>query len=328
MRCALLVITIHTNPFERINITINFLLVNIISTIAVPFFSITTGYFFYEKYSRDKDYEIKYIKRMFKTYLTWVSIYSIFNIYFIKKEQEINFISLVKYIRDVFIRDSINYLWYFMATIYSITFIIYFIRRNKIKEILIISIVLYLLGSFGMGYYKIIDGSIIGKIIYYYNAIFGSLRNGICFGVPFLTIGIIINKYKLNKKIQISLRKIIILFVIYAIENSFLRYFKIASEYDITISLIILVFACIIFMLNNNIKLPIELSIKLRSISLGIYCSHSLFQILWTKIFILFNLDKYIISNLISFILISVSSIIFTYIAMESDVTIIKDLVR
>lgn len=38
MRCALLVITIHTNPFERINITINFLLVNIISTIAVPFF--------------------------------------------------------------------------------------------------------------------------------------------------------------------------------------------------------------------------------------------------------------------------------------------------
>ena len=154
------------------------------------------------------------------------------------------------------------------------------------------------------------------------------MRNGICFGVPFLTIGIIINKYKLNKKIQISLRKIIILFVIYAIENSFLRYFKIASEYDITISLIILVFACIIFMLNNNIKLPIELSIKLRSISLGIYCSHSLFQILWTKIFILFNLDKYIISNLISFILISVSSIIFTYIAMESDVTIIKDLVR
>ena len=59
MRCALLVITIHTNPFERINITINFLLVNIISTIAVPFFFITTGYFFYEKYSRDKDYEIK-----------------------------------------------------------------------------------------------------------------------------------------------------------------------------------------------------------------------------------------------------------------------------
>ena len=44
--CAVLVIAIHTRPFNEINTTLSYLASDVIPRIGVPFFFITSGYFY------------------------------------------------------------------------------------------------------------------------------------------------------------------------------------------------------------------------------------------------------------------------------------------
>ena len=54
--CAFLVIIGHTRPFMNINSNLDFFLTNVLLRIAVPFFFIVSGYFFYSNMKINNNY--------------------------------------------------------------------------------------------------------------------------------------------------------------------------------------------------------------------------------------------------------------------------------
>ena len=59
---ALLVVCIHTFPFYEISETLNTYWIQTICRIAVPFFFTTSGFFFFRKWSNDKETNKKNVK--------------------------------------------------------------------------------------------------------------------------------------------------------------------------------------------------------------------------------------------------------------------------
>lgn len=88
---AILVVGIHTSPFEAYSEFGNFVFIDIISGLAVPFFFMTSCYFFFSKltfengkikkckenFSRFK----KYFIRILILYLLWSAVYLIWQIF-------------------------------------------------------------------------------------------------------------------------------------------------------------------------------------------------------------------------------------------------------
>ena len=62
--CAFLVIIGHTRPFIQLNSNLDFFFTNVLLRIAVPFFFIVSGYFFYSNIKINNDYHNDYIKKI------------------------------------------------------------------------------------------------------------------------------------------------------------------------------------------------------------------------------------------------------------------------
>ena len=71
---ALLVVAIHTSPIEG---NLGYLLCNVIARVAVPFFFVTSGYFFYIKFKENNGYKKIYIKKLVVLYTVWYILYFI-----------------------------------------------------------------------------------------------------------------------------------------------------------------------------------------------------------------------------------------------------------
>ena len=70
---AILVVTIHTSPLDTISPTLDFYLTRGLGRIAVPFFFITTAYFYFLNPSKKRLYKI--IKQTLLIYLAAIIIY-------------------------------------------------------------------------------------------------------------------------------------------------------------------------------------------------------------------------------------------------------------
>ena len=76
---AILVVTIHTSPLDTISPTLDFYLTRGLGRIAVPFFFITTAYFYFLNPSKKRLYKI--IKQTLLIYLAAIIIYLPLNLY-------------------------------------------------------------------------------------------------------------------------------------------------------------------------------------------------------------------------------------------------------
>ena len=73
-------------------------------------------------------------------------------------------------------------------------------KKNRFKELIIISIFLLILGLLGNSYYFIARGTSFQYLINLYNHIFSCTRNGVTMAVPYMVMGILINKYAKTKE--------------------------------------------------------------------------------------------------------------------------------
>jgi len=83
---AILIIVLHTSPFQSYNALISFGLRNVVTIIAVPFFFCTSGFLLFKKLfvlSQDEKgkYFKHYIKRLCIMYGLWSLVYFPFVIY-------------------------------------------------------------------------------------------------------------------------------------------------------------------------------------------------------------------------------------------------------
>ena len=251
---ALFVVFLHMNFLKETYPLMSFLLVNGIFRIAVPVFLVITGFYFFHIDTTKKLQ--KWLFRTFLLYAIWMVIY----ISYWKDDEEIWLTVIFGY----------HHLWYLIGTFFS--GILLFLLRNQ-KSALLIFLSIFL---FGIGYvvqvlgnshyFKGENDSVLNDYLMYRNFLF------VCF--PFLTIGFLINKLKINfEKYKYSFL-LVIFSVLLVIAEAYFNYKLISAEStDILFSLIFVSPILFLYCQKNYVKTQSKI---LASLSTAIYVVHPL----------------------------------------------------
>lgn len=236
---AFLIVAIHVRPFKTINPNIDFVVVNVLARLAVPFFFVAAGYFLSNKIENDWNGVKKYIIRLLAMYLIWTVIYLPLilrnhKIDSLEKLQE----KAVALIQRLVFLGSFTQLWYLPALIFAVFFIYLCLKILSRRTLFVVSVVLFLIGLLGDGYYGLIkDNFFLNKMMDYYLAIFLRTRNGLFLATVFVMLGILIKQGKLLSK-KTGLGGFLIFFALMFVEAFALRNFKIAKDYNMYLTLL------------------------------------------------------------------------------------------
>lgn len=301
MVCAYLVIIIHFMAFQVFGDGARYITSEFICRIAVPFFFITAGYFFYPKVNQ-KRYLKQYILKLSKVYVIAIIVYfAAYSTQFFQDiYQEFSNGGLRHFLVTLLANGFPGTLWYFPTLIISIVVFYIFLKKDLIKLLIGVSVILLLIGLMGDSYYGVIANTPFAQIVEGYNFIFDNTRNGITFGVPFLTIGALINKNKLDEKIKNSGILLIVTGLIFGGEAYFLMHSGIPKDYNIYFSATLFVSVLFIMALNSKIKLSKKVSDYLREMSLWIYVYHILVG------FVAFSVGIIIENSILNYLFVSV----------------------
>ena len=301
---SLCIVALHTHLFLDSNVTLHWYSSHCIWRIAVPFFFVTSGYFFSKKVknsSHPKKVLFNTIRRLGTLLIFWLIVSLPLQIHSLLLQQ----LSTDKIIIEL-IRSVIFYpwgaLWYILALIVAYILIYPFLKRKKYILPLIIGFLLYLFAIFSNSYYFVIEGTWLQSIIDDYLRIFISSRNGLFVGFFYVSIGNYLTTKKessINKNIFISIIGLVGLIL----ETAFIRDKHYIEDNSLFFSLLIIVPA--IFELAKRINVKKD-SKKFRNLSIGIYVLHRPILGYLTYFFT-------IKSNTILFLIVSVLSIGISY---------------
>lgn len=301
---ALLVIAIHCAPFIEIDETLNFVFVQMIARLAVPFFFITSGWLFFRKINPEKGWKDPdnlhslqhYWGRIMKIYLIWSAIYlPLLLISWIQGGFHID--TLIRLARDVIFNGTYYHLWFLPALLLGVP-IVYMMYTNFQKnKVLWLSLGLYLVGMVLNVYGTVLsDVPVLSSIISVYHATFATSRNGLFFAPVYLVLGIyaqgfLSRDYKKQAALAFSLSGLL-----YCLEAFILR--QTGIMHDLTsmyLMLVPTVFFLFILLMQFHLT-ERKCYLTLRKMSLLLYVSHIYFIYLFLNILKLGNLPVYILS--------------------------------
>lgn len=194
--CAILVVSIHTHPFEEINVNLSYFFVQIIPRIAVPFFFAISGYYYIKKITQEgvdiNKIFWKYTMRLLIVYSLWSLIYIAIN-FIIGIVQGTNILTFLKEtVMNYFFYGSYYHLWFFPALFFALIVTTFFVKIRKLKILVFTSIILYIIGCLGCSYYAI--GNQIPLIKELINlSFFRLIRIVVLMGLPFFVLGYFVN---------------------------------------------------------------------------------------------------------------------------------------
>lgn len=251
---AFFVVFLHMNFLKETYPVLSYILVNGLFRIAVPVFLVITGFYFFHIDNVKKLQ--KWLFRTFLLYAIWMLIY----ISYWKDNEQIWLTVIFGY----------HHLWYLIGTFFS-GIVLYFLRNQNSKLLIVLAIGFFLLG-YGvqvlgnLHYLEYENDSVLNMYLLYRNFLF------VCF--PFLTIGFLINKHKVDLSEYENSSLLVILSVLCVVAEAFFNYKNISSEStDILFSLI---FASPLLFLYCQ-KIYIKTTSKiLSSFSTAIYVVHPL----------------------------------------------------
>lgn len=215
-------------------------------------------------------------------------------------------------------------MWYLPSLIISSIIVCFFIKRNKIKYLIVISIFLFIICLLGDSYKGLVNINIVNIIINLYNIVFGTTKSGICFSLPFLTVGVIIRKYNVHVKNKFLNLFLISTTIMFFAEGFRLNYINIETARNVYCTSIVIVPLIFIRLLQSNKVINYDTSKLLRNLSLGIYYSHVLFIMIINRIYVFNNLEYF---NIIRFLFVSIGSISFSYFLYKNKNSIFKILI-
>lgn len=182
---AVLVVSIHTLPFKDIVPVFDFYLVRGLGRIAVPFFFMTTAYFYFLKPSKER--LIKILKQYLLVYIVAIIIYLPINLYNLCYLQANLLFNVIK---AIVFDGTFYHLWYLPATVMGLIIVSMLHKYVSLKKGLVIVSVLYLIGLGGDSYYGLVNN--VPVIKNFYDIIFvvcDYTRNGLFMAPLFLWLG-------------------------------------------------------------------------------------------------------------------------------------------
>ncbi len=281
---AILIVIIHANPFSTYSSVAAFAFRNIIATVAVPFFFVTSGFLFCVKLntlpSEDKSsYFRKYFLRLLTMYLLWSAVYFIFVLTdWIRN----GFTSadLLIYIRDFFFEGSYSTIWFLPALMTAVT-IVYFLKKKfTYFQIFLMALPFYLFACLGSSYYGLTKQiPLISDLFNVYYSFFDTIKNGVLFGFVYVALGGIFseNTEKLILPIKKSILWIVVFFATMATETVGQRLLGWSAKgVDTKLMLLPLSFFIFSFVLSINCKSK-SVYIWMRKLSLMMFLSQRIF---------------------------------------------------
>ncbi|KMQ69367.1 hypothetical protein ACM39_04595 [Chryseobacterium sp. FH2] len=253
---AFFVVFLHMHVLRDWYPSLSYILVNGLFRVGVPVFLIISGYYFY--YINDIQKLKKWLIRIFLLYTIWSAVYIP-----LWKEKD-------SYILNIFF--GYHHLWYLIGTFFS-GIILFSLRKISSKILIGIILILfccgYLLQFLGNSHY--FKGEIDSTLNLY-----PTYRNFLFVCFPFLGMGFLIKKHKLDVKQKPS-----VLFVIASIFliifEAFLNYqvFNLNKKESIDLLFSLLIACPVLFLYCKNIPVKTDSKI-LASISTAIYLIHPL----------------------------------------------------
>ena len=150
---ALLVIAIHTSPLASVSRAADFFLTRILARVAVPFFLMVTGQFVAAGFTapsvRATARLHKFIQKTMLLYIFCILLYLPVGIY----AGHYKDMTIGSALRMVLFDGTFYHLWYFPACILAISLVHLMSRFLSLRNMTIVSAILYLIGLFGDSYY-------------------------------------------------------------------------------------------------------------------------------------------------------------------------------
>ena len=275
--CIVLLHTIETTAWYPCEVKF------VMTRFAVPFFFITSGFFFYKGLKRsdcEKEYFINYEKHLIFLFVLWaVLIYAPATIGTYAKQNLELWKFLLVYFRRVFVIGPGPY-WYLMAMIWSTGFL-YYCEKKRSDILIILGI---LVGLVLMILYTCFQG-ILGSVTifaYFFKLtyiIFSFEFNFIMYGIPFMGIGYLIAKKDIKITQKKSILGIIIFTVLRVIEyNLSIIFYNVDFFKSDSISIAYIGQAISIFLFAKewNISISRENSLLIRKFSTWLYLTHAI----------------------------------------------------
>lgn len=276
--CAILIIIIHTSPFSSFSKALTFGFRNIVCVIAVPFFFLTSGFLAFKKIDslaqeNKNKYVAGYLKRLAIMYGIWSAVYFPFVV--IKWTRKgFTIYSVLEYVKDFFFEGSYSTIW-FLPALFTAVLLVYLLHKKlSYKTIFLISAIIYIFTLAGSSYYGLATKiPFIKGIFELYYSFFDSIKNGVLFGMIFVSLGALVseNEEIITKKTTAFKAFILVCFfaIILAIEEFLVAYFNFNMRgVDTVISLVPFGYFFIRFLLVFDVKVSDETCILMRKYSI------------------------------------------------------------
>lgn len=259
--CAILIIILHTAPFSSYSKVLSFATRTILTTVAVPFFFISSGFITREKSNYQTAYIKRYAKRIFMMYVIWSVVYFPFVV--LKWQFDEAFIDgiipiVLEYIKDFVFEGSYSTIW-FLPTLLTSTLLVWILHKKfSYLQIFLISLPVYIFTLAGSSYYGLSQKiPFLEAVFDAYYGFFDTIKNGVCFGLIFVSLGALISEKKDeiilgNKK---NLLAIVIFWGLLAVEQLCLAFLNWNSKgVDTTVMILPLSFFLFVFILNLQLE--------------------------------------------------------------------------
>lgn len=249
---AFFVVFLHMNFLKETLPTLSYVFVNGLFRIAVPVFLVITGFYFFhiDDFKKLK----KWLFRTFILYAIWMLLY----IFYWKDSDQI-FLTII---------FGYHHLWYLIGAFFS-GIILYLLRKKSSGILIFLAVTLFLTGYCvqvlgNLHYFDKEQDVVLNMYLLYRNFLF------VCF--PFLTIGFLINKHKIDLSRYNNSYLLLIAVILFVFGEAFFNYYWVSSENtDILFSLL---FACpLVFLYFKNIYIKTNSKI-LANLSTAIYVVH------------------------------------------------------
>lgn len=318
--CAIGIVALHLNPFADVSDLADFFVGSILTRLCVPFFFIVAGFFLKDKLS-DWEKVKRYVGHLIVMYLAYSLIYLPVKVSEFRENDKPFVKDTISYIKNFFLVGSYGQLWYFLALIFAVSVLYLLVSKLKMSEraLIILSIVLYLAGTYFRVYVKPIKDVILEiRIFEIYDELFKNTRNGLFFGLPLVFAG---NMYW-KKREKIEKKHYAILFAVsffaLVIEGACVNIATGAHELDLLIFLPLA--SSMLFFLVAFAKRDVSrerLAVSMRKLSVLIFGFHMLVQHYLYKI--LEKLEINIKSLAFFFIVLVITTIIGLFIMWISE---------
>lgn len=229
---SICIIAIHTSVFKYFNSTLYYTIPMGLMRMAVPFFFVTSGYFYFQRLDEHKDSK-SYILRLVKIFIIFEGLEVLIYTPALLLSQNFH---LFPYLWKMISVGLGGIYWYLISLILSFVIVTPLWKKKRIYPTLIIGFILYLMVFSVDSYSMIFDRTWIQSIAKIHTNIWTWPQAGLCSSLFYLSLGALI--YQKKPKMTYS-KSLLIFSMICLVVESYLLQSHGASDANCYISLII-----------------------------------------------------------------------------------------